>query len=348
MSFHKQMFVTVSAKHHSSICDKSAKQSNSKLNPNPASFTIPATSGVSYQPEAAILHSTTQLRHDVLLKTVVAQICSNIVSLETNILFDEGAQRSFITEELAEKLEIEQTGSEVVHLASFGDTSQRVRHMRKCSIHLITDDNEKICIDGLCIVPKIAVPLRNINQNTIQPLPYLHGLKLAHPVTNDRDFEISLLIGADSYWKIVQDKVVRGNGPTAVQSRLGYLLSGPLPVSNFPASRQHQLPVSTLTASTFQQHQVTTQEMSTHLLNILTSSPDSFDIERFWKLETLGISQEEENPESTYLENYQHDSITYNNGRYTAKLHWKEDHALYYHTNYDTSGHETNTSRFRP
>jgi hypothetical protein len=32
---------------------------------------------------------------------------------------------------LAEKLKIEQTGSEVVHLASFGDTSQRVRHMRK-------------------------------------------------------------------------------------------------------------------------------------------------------------------------------------------------------------------------
>jgi hypothetical protein len=51
--------------------------------------------------------------------------------LETNILFDEGTQRSFITEELAEKLLIEQTGSEVVHLASFGDTSQRIRHMKK-------------------------------------------------------------------------------------------------------------------------------------------------------------------------------------------------------------------------
>ncbi|XP_060570545.1 uncharacterized protein LOC132728870 [Ruditapes philippinarum] len=325
-------------KHHSSICDKSAKQSNSKLNPNAASFTIPATSGVSNQPEAAILHSTTQLRHDVLLKTAVAQICSNIVSLETNILFDEGAQRSFITEELAEKLQIEQTGSEVVHLASFGDTSQRVRHMRKCCIQLITDDNEKICIDVL-IVPKIAVPLRNINQN-ILALPYLHGLKLAHPVTNDRDFEISLLIGADSYWKIVQDKVIRGNGPTAVQSRLGYLLSGPLPVSNFPASIQHQLPVSTLTASTSQQPPVPAQETSTHLLNILTSSPDSFDIERFWKLESLGISQEEENPEATYLENYQRDSITYNNGRYTAKLPWKEDHATL-PTNYDITKKRT-------
>ena len=37
-----------------------------------------------------------------------------------------------------------------------------------------------------------------------------------------------MLVGADSYWRIVQDRVVRGNGPTAVESRIGYLLSGPL------------------------------------------------------------------------------------------------------------------------
>ncbi|XP_060605469.1 uncharacterized protein LOC132757989 [Ruditapes philippinarum] len=168
-------------KYHSRTCDKSAKPSNSKLNPNAASFTIPATSSVSNQHEAAIPHSITQLGHNVFLKTAVA--------------FDEVSQRSFITEEIAEKLQIEPTGSEVVHLASFGDTSQR---------------------------PPVA-----------------------------------------------------------------------------------------------------TQEPSTHLLNIITTSPDSSDIERFWKRESLDISQEEENPESTYLENYRHDSITYNNGRNTAKLPWK-------------------------
>ena len=37
---------------------------------------------------------------------------------------------------------------------------------------------------------------------------------------------ISLLIGADHYWDIVQDHIIRGNGPTAMQSKLGYLLSG--------------------------------------------------------------------------------------------------------------------------
>ena len=44
----------------------------------------------------------------------------------------------------------------------------------------------------------------------------------------DSQFDISLLIGVDHYWKIVEDHIVRRDGPTAVQSKLGYLLSGPL------------------------------------------------------------------------------------------------------------------------
>ena len=52
---------------------------------------------------------------------------------------------------------------------------------------------------------------------------------MAHPVTSDENFHISVLIGAD-YWQFIQDHVICGDGPTAVQSRLGYLLSGPLPL----------------------------------------------------------------------------------------------------------------------
>ena len=33
----------------------------------------------------------------------------------------------------------------------------------------------------------------------------------------------------DHYWSFVQDHIIRGDGPTAQQSRLGYLLSGPMP-----------------------------------------------------------------------------------------------------------------------
>ena len=60
-------------------------------------------------------------------------------------------------------------------------------------------------------------------------MPHLRDFKLAHPVTSDKNFTILLLIGTDHYWSFVEAHIIRGKGPTAQQSKLGYLLSGPLP-----------------------------------------------------------------------------------------------------------------------
>ena len=76
------------------------------------------------------------------------------------------------------------------------------------------------------VVPKIAAPLQNLIPDPGERYPYLRGLPLANLVQGTDKFEISLLVGADFYWRIVQDRVVRGNGPTAVESKIGYLLSG--------------------------------------------------------------------------------------------------------------------------
>ena len=204
-------------KHHTAICQQKLRSS---LNPEATPFQH-CTENLQ---NAAVLHSTTQTHPNVLLKTAVANVSSSESTAEAHILFDEGAQRSFISQKLADELQLKPTGTDTVHVASFGQNSQSVRYLQTAKVHLITDRNEKIAIDVL-IVPTIAVPLCNIQQE-VSTLKYLRGLKLAHPVTTENSFDISLLIGADSYWKIVQNRVVRGNGPTAVQSRIGYLLSG--------------------------------------------------------------------------------------------------------------------------
>lgn len=74
----------------------------------------------------------------------------------------------------------------------------------------------------------IAAPLQNTYHTHLLTMKHLNGLQLANPVTRDSKFEISLLIGADYYWQFVGDHIVRGEGPIAMQSKLGYLLSGPL------------------------------------------------------------------------------------------------------------------------
>ena len=50
---------------------------------------------------------------------------------------------------------------------------------------------------------------------------------MAHPITNEDNFQISVLIGEEFYWTFVEDNVGRGDGLTAQQSKLAYLLSGP-------------------------------------------------------------------------------------------------------------------------
>ena len=60
-------------------------------------------------------------------------------------------------------------------------------------------------------------------------------------MTSDEQFQNSLLIGADHYWDIVEDDIIRSLGPTAAKSKIDYLLSGPVlnpsPTwSNFNAS----------------------------------------------------------------------------------------------------------------
>ena len=64
---------------------------------------------------------------------------------------------------------------------------------------------------------------------SVTRLPHLQSLTLAHPLITDKEFNISLLVGADHYWDIVGNNIIRGDGPTAVESNLGYLLSGPAP-----------------------------------------------------------------------------------------------------------------------
>ena len=167
------------------------------------------------------MHSSFNLpQGQVLLKTAIAPVSSQTTCVEGNILFDEGAQRSFVTEKMAEILKLNRTGSETLQISGFGENAKRVRHLDTAVVRIQTENEE------ILIVPEIAAPIQTYKL-TQSNSTHLSGLKLAHPFMEEGQFEISVLVGADFYWNIVQDDVVRGNGPTAVQSKLGYLLSGP-------------------------------------------------------------------------------------------------------------------------
>ena len=204
-------------------------------------------------------------------------------------------------------------------MATFGGSSQTLRRVPKATVSLKTSGRETIPIDVL-IVPTIAARLSNMPPED-KKLKYLKGLKLAHPVTQDGEFDILFLIGADHYWKIVQNHVVRGNGPTAVKSKIGCLLSGPIPGDSKQAQNT--------------------------MLNVLTLSPDVADLKQFWKLESLGILQDEkDSTNAEKLATYQKNSITRSDGKFSVQLPWKSDHP-YLPTNFDITLKRTQSTIMR-
>lgn len=149
----------------------------------------------------------------------------------------------------------------------------------------------------------IATPLRNAASTSFIKLTHLKGLPLAHLVTSDRKFEISLLIGADHYWDIVGDKVVRGNGPTAVGSKLGYLLLGLL-IPMYTGNIINSL------------HAAAQCDVGDHQLD------------RFWNIEASGVTHTQDyNIDTRFLESYSQTCISHlPDGSYCAAFPWKQNH----------------------
>ena len=99
------------------------------------------------------------------------------------------------------------------------------------------------------------------------------------------------------------------SGPTAIHTKLGWVLSGPV---------HYQVPSSNTTINL----------TSTHVLKCQVTNhpdPDLLDskLERFWRLESLGIVPNE----SSVYDHFQ-ERIHYDGKRYEVNLPWKEPHPM--------------------
>ena len=241
-----------------------------------------------------------------MLKTVVATVAHEGTQVDANILFDESSQRSFATQILIDKLRLQPHQTELIQLSTFGSPNPQVKKLNVASLQVITKSGTPISITVL-IVPAIATPLENtVETSCLTDLPHLKGLQLAHPVTRSDNFEISLLIGANHYWDFVGDHTVRGNGPTAISSKLGYLLSGPLSITNPQQPRN-----------------------ITNLMCMITNSrQEEEELQHMWSVESIGISQSTPlDPDKQFFQNYSSTAISRcADGSYMARLPWKEQH----------------------
>ena len=161
----------------------------------------------------------------VLLQTASASARNedSTKSTRVKILFDNGSQRSYVTDNLKSRLGLKSTIKEMLHLNTFGEKTFRKQKWDVLTLFLQDANKEtsRVCVLSF---PTVCSPLPSrVDANNY---PHLHGLKLAD--YSDSEDSIDVLIGSDYYWDFVTSEIVRGDfGPTAVNSKFGWLLSGP-------------------------------------------------------------------------------------------------------------------------
>lgn len=163
------------------------------------------------------------------------------------------------------------------------------------------------------VVPMICSPL---NYQEVQ----FAGKNNAHlkdivfwECISEENFVVDILIGVDQYRNIANGEARRGeSGPVTMSTRSGWTLSGPVEIENAPGSETHSV---NLAATNVLQLDARRDEMDVHDMEV----DEKLCI--LWKLESMGIKQEENSVLGTFKE-----IITFRNQRYNIGSLWKEAH----------------------
>ena len=154
-------------------------------------------------------------------------------------------------------------------------------------------------------VPVICSPLANQRVDVAEKLfPILKDLDLSDGKRGPH--EIDLLIGVDYYWTIIEGEIRRCNdeGLTAINSKLGWLLSGPF------NEEEKNIEVE-LDKSHVMKVEVLVDTDDNKLENL---------VEKFWNLDTLGFSKVEPAVYDKFMV-----SVRFINGRYEVSLPFGEN-----------------------
>lgn len=288
------------SKHHPSICrnlmketppNETAYSSNSSpLNLSAPSFT-PTTSPTLYiEGDPAVLLQTAQ--------ATVFNPNRPHISEEIRVIFDCGSQQSYVTDAVKRSLSIRPEGKKDTAILTFGSKEEKNHSCDIVKVGVCTREGEPLEI-RLLSVPLICskvsdVPLEWCKDN----YEYLNELDLADA---SRGKEPALLIGSDYYWRFVTGETVRSaNGPVAVHTRLGWVISGPVDMANTCSS----------------------SSLYTHVLRVdSTPSLKSLDnqLKAFWDLESFGVTDTEDSVYDQFSSN-----IVMSDGRYEVSLPWKD------------------------
>eukprot|EP00795_Rhopilema_esculentum_P005781 gene5781-11065_t len=232
---------------------------------------------------------------------------------QVRMLFDSCSQRSYLSKSVKKSLNLLPIGKETILINTFGNEGQILEaELVQLVVHCF--NGERVVITAYC-VDHVCEPI--INQNiafAYGKYEHLSRLPLADQSDNNDSLEIQLLIGLDHYWSLIDGQVTRGemgDGPIAMKSKLGYVLSGPV-----------DMPPSYANDHRFSTHLTESHILKAECLVVNSDSEVNEQIHKFWDYESIGVKSES----PAFCDNYMENEIEYNGRRYEAKLPFKPEH----------------------
>ena len=295
-------------KHHESIC-QSNLTAVPPTYPAPTEPTaVPELQGLTVQPGTNSVVCYSNSSTPVLLQTAQAIVYNPQrpeCKVKARIILDSGSQRTYLTDNLKNILQLPVLERKQVSIKTFGSTDERVEFVEVASLGIELKGGPNLSLSAFT-VPLICQPLQGQSvEQVVNDNVCFSGLRLADYCAEGETLNVDILVGSDYYWNLVTGHTIRGTqGPTAIHTKLGWVLSGPV-CRGDPGSQQ------------------SSNLVETHVLKCATDEVPyeglQGELKKFWDLESLGIKIPSIHEE--FLE-----KLTYRGDHYQVNLPWKATH----------------------
>ena len=255
------------------------------------------------------------------MQTATADISNPVSGKIQNVrmLLDTGSQRTYITDALAKKLSLKKGQESEINLVTFGSEKPKTQRTSETTIGIMLKGGNVMNINA-SVVPSItgSILRRPVQCKYLQNWEHLwneDNMADSFPTVKETT-TIELLIGNDYYLDFVLPQRVEVQPALyMLASKLGWILTGR---TTEPAEDTIQQKMLILTYST-------NAIKKTGLPTPDKSFPIKPNIEDFWKLEAIGITDSPQDSDKARALQLFNETLKFENDRYRVSWPWKED-----------------------
>ena len=257
---------------------------------------------------------TLDYNKSVALPVTEVNLVNKYNNIYTNVLLDSAAQRSFISSEIVNKLNLKTVGR--VNLTISGFLAKNKPQYYDVVEFTIAVKKQLVIITA-AVIDNLDISINMAGLTNASKYLTDQGVILAHHATNDRVRSIKFIIGADHIHKIALT-FTSLHGVDLMGTKNGYALCGTIPhkfidSNNFDMEsiRDNQVFVARIGAE------------PSPLSVVHHIEEESIPIHKLWDIDSVGIKHQLNSMEDIDAHESYGDKVYYYKGQYWVSLPWK-------------------------